>query len=271
MAIHTPVHSQVQDKTVAGIIVPKVVSTQSQYCFKGTCGTGGTPHIPANYTKSTAKLPVLLISLSNTCEILNKNNLKGCPPISELMVYDTSNKMASGKFVIHDGLYSRTQPQMKNNWLAYSYSKNTIICVECYFDVTATEKSRQIIIQPNSFTYVNKTETESKNTWYNFDNRYMQGCDIATIANIPGLLQDTINFMLHNCTANSTSFKGVTNHTRTLHPFTFDNPYSSLVMASHYKTILQGHYLFSNKTSGGIGPSDCIRHTCDLTTSNKKW
>lgn len=272
LAVHiSPSYSQVQDHTIAGIIVPKVVSTQSQYCFNGTCGTGGTPPIPVNYTTSTEKYHVLLISLSQTCEILDKNNMKGCPSVKDLIKYDTSNKLVSGKFVNHNGIYTRTVPQVKNNWLAYSYTKKTVICVECYFDSTATSKSQEIIIQPNSFSYVNKTETENGNHLYNFDNRYMQGCDVATISNIPNLLNDTINLMLHSCDSKYTTFSGITNHTRTLQPFSYDNPYSTLHQVSYLKDIMHGKATSNtNHTSGGFGPSECIIHQCDFKDPYKK-
>lgn len=272
LAIHIfPSYEQVQDKTIAGIIVPKTVSTQSQYCLNGHCGTASISILPKDYIKSTEKYPVLLVSLSQTCDILNKNNMTGCPSVKDLMVYDTSNQMISGKFGNHGEIYTRSPPQMKNNWLAYSYSKNIILCVECYFDVTATSKSKEIIIQPNTFSYVNKTESEGSNIWYNFDNRYMQGCDVATIANIPGLLNDTINFMLHDCQASYTIFHGTSNHTRILKPFTFDNPYSTLHHDAYLKAIFHGHtYDIGNKTSGGRGPSDCIKHQCGFIDQYKK-
>lgn len=273
LAIHTSTsYAQVQDNTIAGIIVPNVKSTQTQYCSNGTCGTGGTPSIPVNYTKATNHYPVLLITLSKTCEILDKNNMPGCPTVQSLIHYDTSNQMVSGKFVNHNGIYTRTAPQMKNNWIAYDYSKSKIICVECYFDATATSKSQEIIIQPNSFSYVNKTEIENKNTWYNFDNRYMQGCDVATISNIPGLLNDTINLMLHDCNPKYTTFSGITNHTRTLQPFSYDNPYSTLHQVTYLKSIMNGHSTSNtNRTSGGVGPSLCINgKTCDFVDPYKK-
>lgn len=260
LAVHiSPSYAQIADPTVAGIIVPKVTSTQVLHCLNGHCSTGGTPIIPKNYTKSVNHYPVLLISLSQTCEVLNKNGIRGCPSVQNLTKYDTSNQKISGKFVNDNGLYHRTYPQMKNNWLAYVYSKTPIVCVECYFDVTATSKSKQIIIQPNSFTYVNKTESEDKNKLYDYTGRYMQGCDIATIGNVPGLLDDTISYMLHGCVSGTTTFHTMINHTRTLQPFSYDNPFSSL----HYKSVIDTIKLNH--------PTDCIHYTCSLTTSSKKW
>ena len=73
-------YAQVADHTVGGIIVPKFTSTQNAYCNNGVCATSPIP-INANYTHSTSKYPVLLITLSNTCEILDKHNMTGCPSV----------------------------------------------------------------------------------------------------------------------------------------------------------------------------------------------
>ena len=267
-------YAQVADPTVAGIIVPKITSTQVLHCLNGYCSTGGTPKLPVNYTKSVTKYPVILVSLSQTCEVLNKNNIKGCPSVEDIMKYDTSNQRVSGVFINENGTYHRTNPQIKNNWMTYQYSKIPVICVECYFDITATTKSKQIIIQPNSFTYVNKTESENTNKLYDYTGRYMQGCDIATIGNIPGLLQDTLNYMINDCKASTTNFHGQNNYTRTLHPFVMDSPYSSLAFNSNLMQIFHGHYILHNEkmpTMGGLGPGNCQIVQCDLTTSTKKW
>lgn len=275
LAVHiSPSFAQVADPTVGGIIVPKFTSTQVLDCLNGQCSTGGTPKSPANYTTSTIKYNIILVSLSQTCEILNKNNMKGCPSMQDIMKYDTSNQKISGKFVKSGDQYIRTSPQIKNNWLAYSYSRTPVICVECTFDFTGTMKSKQIVIQPNSFSYVNKTESENQNQWSSYANRYMQGCDVATIGNIDGLLQDTINFMIHDCNPRSTSFHGVTNYTRILHPFVMDSPYSSLALDFNLMQIFKGHYLLHNDkmpTVGGLGPGNCQIGQCSLTTSTKKW
>lgn len=255
----------------AGPSVPSSPNTISQYCANGTCSTGGTPSIPVNYTKTTDHIHVLIISLSQTCEILNKNGMPGCPSVKDLIPYDTSNQLVSGHFVKHGSVYIRTAPQMKNNWLAYYYTNKTVVCVECYFDVTATSKSQEIIIQPTSFSYVNKTEIETGNQVYNFDNRFMQGCDVATIGNIPGLLSDTINYMLHGCVSSATNFHTISNHTRTLQPWNYNNPYSTLHQLDYLKNILHGHSSSNtNMTSGGTGPVNCITHQCSFVDPYKK-
>ena len=185
------------------------------------------------------------------------------------MKYDNSNRRVSGDFINNDGIYTREAPQIKNNWLAYQYSNHAVICVECYFDFTATAKSQQIIINPNSFSYVNKTESESKNVIYNYYGRYMQGCDTATIGNIPGLLDDTISFMLNGCT--KTNFNNTQINILPTHKINYYSPYSTTNHDSYLKTILSGHtYDFGNKTAGGRGPTNCITHKCDFVDPYKK-
>ena len=263
-------YAQVTDQTIGGIIVPKFTSTQNAYCPNGVCVTSPIPTNP-NYIHSTSKYPVLLIKLSNTCEILDKHNMTGCHTVKSLIPYDTSNKLISGNFVNNNGIYTREPPQMKNNWLAYQYSNHKIICVECYFDFTATAKSQQIIINPNSFSYVNKTESEPKNMVYNYYGRFMQGCETATIANISGLLNDTINFMLNGCNFKSTNFNDKQIQQRPLHLVNYYSPFSTLNNDSYLKTIFGGHtYDFGNKTSGGRGPIDCITHKCNFIDPYKK-
>ena len=271
MVLFVGVHSsygQVADKTIGGIIVPKFTSTQNAYCNNGVCATSPIPTNP-NYTHSTSKYPILLIKLSNTCEILDKHNMTGCPSVKSLIPYDTSNRLVSGNFISNNGIYTRESPKIKNNWLAYQYSNHKIVCVECYFDFTATAKSQQIIINPNTFSYVNKTESESKNVIYNYYGRYMQGCDTATIGNIPGLLDDTISFMLNGCV--KTNFNNTQINPRPVHQVNYYSPFSTLNHDSYLKTIFSGHtYDFGNKTMGGRGPSDCITHKCNFIDPYKK-
>ena len=251
-----------------GPIVPSGISTQNQYCNDGRCITGPIPSLPANYSLSTKKLPVLLISLSGTCETLVKQGSKDCPTIKDLMTYDTSNQYVSGKFVQVGDKFIRESPHVKNNWLVYSGSSKTVICVECTFDILSSEQSQQIIINPHGFTYINKTAI-AKSSWVSWSDRYMQGCDIATIGYSKALLDDTISYMLSGCT--KTSFNGTSNHIIPDKPWEYQNPYSTLHELSYLSNILHGHNLSNtNHTSGGTGPQDCIRHQCSFIDPYKK-
>ena len=244
-------------------------STISQYCSGGTCSTGGTISIPVNYTYSTQKIPIIFISYSQTCENMIKAKISGCLPLESIIPYDTSNQNIAGKFIKQGDQITRTKPQIKNFWLYYEQKKDRIVCIECVADITTLQESQNIILQPTDFIYIDKNANVTNGLWSSFNSRYMQGCDTATIANIPGLLQDTITYMLSNCT--KTNFNGNSVHKINDTPWQYNNPYSSLLMASSYKSILHGHYLFGNLTGGGLGPSDCIHHVCNITTSSKKW
>lgn len=243
-------------------IIPNGLSTQAQYCNSGKCITGSLPSIPANYSLSTSHLPVLLVSLSGTCETLVKQGSADCPTIKDLMTYDTSNQYISGKFVQNGNQFIREPPTVKNNWLIYSGSSKEIICVECSFDILSSQQSQQIIINPHGFTYINKTAI-AKNSWVSWSDRYMQGCDTATIGYSKQLLDDTISYMLSGCT--KTSFNGTVSHVIPDKPWEYDNPYSTLHQLSYLSSILHGHNLSNtNHTSGGTGPVDCIRHECNF-------
>lgn len=249
-------YAQVADQTVAGIIVPKVTSTQSKYCIDGKCATDKVI-TPAKFVKSTSKLPILFVSLSTTCEMMNKMGVKGCLSQDEIIKFDTSNQAISGKFIKQNGIIIRDKPQIKNHWIFYTDYTKTVICVECSYDFNAATKAKQIIIQPNTFTFINKTAVSNNHTWKSFSNRFMQGCDVSTIASIPGLLNDTISYMLSGCT--KTSFNDTQIHIIPQTPFVFDNPYSSL----HYKAVTD------HIKTARIG--DCMIHQCSQTTSTKKW
>lgn len=243
-------------------------NTITKYCLKGTCSTGIVKTPYANYSHSVTKLPVLLISLSGTCETMNKQGLADCPSVKDLMKYDTSNQNISGKFVSHNGIYTRTPPQVKNNWIIYAHSTKPVVCVECTFDILASNQAKQIIIQPKDFTFVNKTAIVSKNMWVSWQGRYMQGCDVATIGNRPGLLNDTISYMLSGC--KTTSFNGTQTSIIPDKPWEYNNPYSTLHQLTYLKNILHSHLTNTNQTGGGYGPVDCIRKTCDYTDPYKK-
>lgn len=243
-------------------------STITKYCNNGICSTGPVPVLPSNYTHSVTHIPVLLINWSQTCENMVKNHIKGCTPLTDMIPYDTSNQHVSGMFIKQGNDTIRTKPQVQNNWLYYKYG-NQVICVECDFDISSTLESKQIIIQPTSYSFVDKNANIVKDKWSYFNDRFMQGCDIATISSIPGLLNDTIHYMLSDC--KTTNFNG--NVTKTVHvtPWDYDNPFSTLHQSSYLKNILNNHSITNtNKTSGGYGPTDCIRHQCVFTDPYKK-
>ena len=239
-------------------------STISKYCNNGTCSTGSVTILPSNYTYSSIHLPVLLISYSQTCENMIKNHIKGCTPIDDIIPFDTSNQYVSGKFVKQGNDTIRTSPQVKNNWLYYKYAPKKVTCFECTFDISSTLESQQIIIEPTSYSFVDKNANIVKDKWSYLNDRYMQGCDVATISSKSGLLKDTIHYMLSDC--KQTNFNG--NVTNLVHqtPWDYNNPFSSLLQKSYLKNIIPNHSATNtNHTSGGYGPSLCINgKTCEF-------
>ena len=250
--------------TDAGPTVPSNPNTITQYCSSGTCSTGGTPSTPVNYTHSNYHTPILFVNLSQTCENMIKYHISGCPSLSSLVSFDTSNQNISGKFVKIGNDTIRTNPQVKSNWLYY-FGKSKIVCVECSADITVMQQSQQIIIQPTGFSFVDQIANATKGQWVSYSDRYMQGCDTATISNDMGLLKDTIHYMLSGCVA-KTGFNGTVSHKVNNTPWQYDNPFSTLHQSTYLKNIMHNHLSYNgNKTFGGIGPSLCINgKTCDF-------
>lgn len=257
--------------TDGGPQVPSVPNTIAQYCASGSCNTGAVAPLPSNFTFQTKHTSMLYIVYSQTCENMIKGNVSGCMPLEDIIPFDTSNQHVSGKFVKHNGVTIREKPQLKNNWLYYTYKTGKTICVECVADITTMQQSQQIILEPTDFNFVDKNANSTNGTWTSYNSRYMQGCDVATIANIPRLLNDTIQYMLNGC--KSTSFVSSSNHVIKDTPFSFNNPYSSLKIDSYLEKIFHNHKFFSSynaTNNGGLGPSNCITHQCSFTDPNKK-
>lgn len=252
----------------SGPQVPNSANTISQYCSSGTCSTGTITGLTINYTHGIKHLPILYISYSQTCQAMIKNHISGCIPLGDIIKYDTSNQYVSGHFIKEGNDTIRTKPQVKNNWLYYQSKTNKTICIECTADITTMQQAQQIILQPTDFVYVDPNNNNVTKTWTSFNGRYMQGCDIATIANIPGLFNDTISYMLSGCT--KTSFNGTSIHQVKQAEWSYDNPFSTLHQDAYLKSMLHGHTYNGNNTSGGNGPQDCIRHSCSYQDPYKK-
>lgn len=216
------------------------------------------------------KYNLLAIEISPTC----KGIKSGCPTYADLIFFDKTNQYISGKFVTDSSGLHRERPEIKNSWSYYDYSSGLIPCVDCYFPGGLGDGIPIITIQPHGFTWIDPNENSTNGrSVHAFSDIYIsKDCYNADEVFSKTILNDTINYMLNHCVGtkpsslNRTSLTSIKNT-----PFSFDNPYSSLIMAKLYKNILHDHYIFGNYTSGGLGPGDCIHHTCNLTTSQKKW
>lgn len=259
----------------SGPIISPQISTQSKYCANGTCSTGTIkPIFPINGTLLTKHYNMISIMLSETCQRMNENNIPGCPHISDLIPFDTSNQAISGKFVTQGNNTIRTPPQIKNHWLWYGTNRtNEIVCVDCEVDARMSQTTQQIIIESHDFIWTDKFNSWQNNTrtFIQFHGRYMQGCDTATIPYDYQLLTDTSFFMRHGCNPNDTAFNSTMTYELASTPFDYNNQYSTLKQTNYLKQIFNGHSIFGgNKTGGGLGPLLCWNNECNYTDPYKK-
>lgn len=218
--------------------------------------------------QSTTRYPILGIEFSESCsKILQYNINSSCPQLSQLTKYDTSNQKVSGQFILYHGKIIRTNPEFKNHWLYYT---NETVCVYCDLDLAQPDLFKTIFIEPSSFTFINKADNSTNYKYISYSERYVsEDCSTATIAYSDKLLNDTISYMLSNCTKTNIQ----TNQTNTLKeiPFSYDNPFSSLLLKNYLNEIMHGHnYFEGNHTQGGLGPENCITHKCNFTDIYKK-
>jgi hypothetical protein len=183
----------------------------------------------------TLKYNILAVEYSEGCETMLTHHINTtCPTLDKIWKYDTSNKLISGKLLLSNGIFSRTNPEVKNHYLWYVTPK-TIICVDCNLPLDQPDIFKTIFIEPSSFTFINKTYTLNNTNAYSiFSNRFVsENCMSATIGYSDSLLNDTINYMLSNCTI--THIKNTqTNYIKNT-PFQYANPFSTL----HYQKQVQ--------------------------------
>lgn len=147
---------------------------------------------------------------------------------------------------------------MKNHWQYYKFYNKPIVCIECQIP-NGVDAVKLIILQSNDFTFIDKYQNGSKGTVNIYNGRSMQGCNTATIANIPGLLQNTISYMENNCIG-KTSFQG--NTTKVLPHYTPIDIKS--VKSFQYKNV-------DLPAIRHLG--NCITHVCVTPNvyNGKKW
>lgn len=169
-------------------------------------------------TPKTLSYPLIVPLLSESCQKEIKLNLpNNCPDLGKLIPLDNSIQAISGHFKKDaNGHWYRENPEIKNHWEYYKYSKKPIVCIECQVP-QGVDTVKIIIMQSDDFTFIDKYQNVTKDQVSIYNGRSLQGCDTATIANIPGLLKDTISFMEKGCIGTST-FQG--NTTKILNHYT---------------------------------------------------
>ena len=149
----------------------------------------------------------ITVELVGTCLTLAKANLTSikCPTYRDLYVFDTTNPKISGKFFDDNGFYHRGKPFYKNYQLSYTKADYPwVVCVDCSQQILS--QSKQIIVKGSDYKYTSKSEgVMYNNTRNEYSQRYVESCNIATIAYSDFLLNDTINYLKSGCT--KTDFK----------------------------------------------------------------
>lgn len=141
------------------------------------------------------------VDLSGTCKIMLKNGFTtDCPDMSELLQLDNSNPL-SGKFGMHDGLFQRGMPLVKNDHELYRFDEDFGIIVNPSPNLAS--RIKMIVIEPSLDTYVLPSDmTKTDNTRTVNHQRYVHDCKSAVITagNWKFLLPDTIHYLRTGCT-----------------------------------------------------------------------
>lgn len=119
-----------------------------------------------------------------------------CLPLSDLIQLDTTDQRISGK--MYDDY--RSKPYFKNHWEFYKFDKRPyVVCVDC--DLGFQGRSKVITIESSaSFKYVlQKDNRIINNTFYEYNGRFIQDCQAATVSSDWALINDTVSFMGNNC------------------------------------------------------------------------
>ena len=223
---------------------------------------------PSTTTKNTyiSQSSLIGIQLSQSCIVMEKNHVKSnCLSYFDLKQFDTTNPLWSGQFV-NDTWYHRSTAHVKNLWQYYS-GKNTV-----YVDPSTefTTRAKMIIVQSDNFTWINPDESVGANHTRNeYVNKAVVGCYEARVAPNLNLINQTIQYLKGGCKDPAYYNDKITVRTNDS-PFNYNNPYSSLLQKYYLQSMLSGHWLGANHTSGGLGPSDCITHKCNYTDPYKK-
>ena len=278
----------------AQVTNPSTGDTIATYCSSGICHTpgGSTVAIKPNLTStrplaspigsvklsqscignnctnitSVQQLGKIGIQLSQVCLADLKNHLNStCLNYNDLKPVDNTNPLWAGLWV-EQPYEHRLQPKIKNH---ENFNPNPwVIMVDPNADFTLSAK---MIIVDTHFTWTNQNDSSNRGlSMKSYQDRYVSDdCQEARVGPSLALVEDTITYLESGCTTTNMNTTKMISQAEI--PFSYNNAYSTLHLQSYLEQILHGHSSSNtNKTAGGLGPQDCIRHTCSFTDPYKK-
>lgn len=281
----------------AQITNPSTGDTIAQYCSSGVCHTpGGTtvinktsPQIqPVQNNDTIGSLKLSQSCLGSVCSgVVNQvqqlgtigiqlsqvclrdamfNLTTDCLNYNDLKPLDNTNPIYAGQWV-SEPYEHRLPPKIRNHDV---FNPNPwAIMVDPNPDFTVSAK---MIIVDTHFTWTNQNDSSDRGlSAKSYHDRYVSDdCMEARVGPNLTLIRDTINYLESNCTATTINVTQFSNQTEI--PFSYNNSFSTLHLDTYLKSILHGHTITTNSsmTTGGLGPTDCIRHQCSFTDPYKK-
>lgn len=279
----------------AQVTNPSTGDTVGTYCSSGVCHTPGgvinptrpnvTITIPVNNTVGTVKLTQscigkicnkittvqqigkIGIQLSMVClaELKSHTN-SSCLNYNDLKQFDNTNPLYAGLWV-EQPYEHRLAPKIRNH---ENFNPNPwAIMVDPNADYTTSAK---MIIVDTHFTWTNQNDSSDRGLQMkSYVDRYVSdNCVEARVGPSLPLIQDTITYLESGCTTSNMNTTKIISQKEI--PFSYANSYSTLHLQSYLASILHGHSgANTNNTGGGIGPQDCIRHTCSFKDPYAKW
>ena len=276
-------------QSFAQVTNPSTGDTVGTYCASGVCHTPGavinpvrpnvTIAIPVNNTVGTVKLTQscigdtcnkittlhqlgkIGIQLSQVClsELKSHLNSTDCLNYNDLKQFDNTNPLWAGLWV-EVPYEHRLPPKIKNH---ENFNPNPwAIMVDPNADYTTSAK---MIIVDTHFTWTNQNDSSNMGLQMkSYQDRYVSpDCNEARVGPSLPLTEDTITYLESGCVTTNMNTTKIT--TQKEIPFSYNNQYSTLHLQSYLQSILHGHSSTNtNKTAGGLGPQDCIRHTCSF-------
>ena len=184
-------------------------------------------------------LNVITLEISRACKVMNTTK---CPKFSDIIAYDTTNQKYVGKLTDE----KRLKPFLRNPGIIYKDTKDTVICVDCPFDIYKNSKH---IIVGTPFIYKQDSDTSFINNTikyqvrYEYHNRYVENCANAKIT--LDLLNDTINYLKSGCKETKYNGKVTILKELTKHDTTTTQVYKYLEWLKEAKKLSQTNCLKS--------------------------